>query len=77
MAKKRRKKRVRLSPAQMMHPGLLEKAKESPDVMPLDVVLDAAELEEEYAHVTTDLRRLGLVAGVVLALLVVVALVAI
>ncbi len=68
MAKKsRRKKReIRLSPTQLMRPGVTEVADGS-------LTLEAAvpDLRETYGHVTTDLKRMGIVAAVALVVVII------
>jgi len=56
---------IRLSEAQLRHPGL-EKAP-SRDAEPSS---GTAELDQEYAYVLSDLKRIGLIALVMLAVLV-------
>lgn len=72
MAKKsrRKKKDVRLSPAQMVQPGMedvsvadVADAKASP-------ALQESDLEDEYQYVVADLKRIGLIAAVMLVVLV-------
>jgi hypothetical protein len=67
MAKKsRRKKEIRLSPTQLMQPGITEVADGS-------VTLETAvpDLRETYAHITTDLKRMGVVAAAALVVVIV------
>jgi hypothetical protein len=70
MAKKshRKKREVRLSPTQLMRPGVTGVADAS-----IAIEAAAPDLRKTYGHVTTDLKRMGIVA--VAALVVVIFLV--
>jgi hypothetical protein len=70
MAKKsRRAKKPRLSPAQRIQPAA---EIEAVSAVPIEAQpdLQAPDLREEYGYVVTDLRRIGLIAAVMLAALV-------
>ena len=72
MAKKsRRKKRrgqIRLSATQLAQPGVTEVADGSVTLTP---VAEAHDLWKQYGHVTTDLKRMGIVAAVALVVVIV------
>jgi len=66
--KSRRKGNIRLSPTQMMQPGV----DGVDDVVPQALSQSAGvSLQEEYQDVVVDLKRVGLIAAAVLAVLVV------
>ena len=64
-ASRARDKDIRLSESQMRHPGMEEVAGGAPDSSSKTL-----ELAEEYRYVVTDLRRIGVIAAVMLAALV-------
>ena len=64
---------MRLSPAQLVQPKVGEASKVSP-VAPQST-LQVADLREEYGYVIADLKRIGIIAVVMLAALIVLALV--
>ena len=79
MAKKSRRVKgrgqpIRLSPAQMVLPEVGEAAGEAPVAVTKQAALPAADLEEEYRYVIADLRRIGVIAAVMLVALVILAL---
>lgn len=84
-ARKRKARAVRLSPAQMVQPLPAEEISPRParEIRPGSVVLptrratpkEQPDLAEEYRYVVSDLRRIAVLAGVMLAILVVLALV--
>jgi hypothetical protein len=75
MAKKtKRGRRVRLSPAQMVQPGTGEMADAPLVVAPTRPTLEMSDLREEYHYVIADLKRIGIIAVAMLAVLVVLAL---
>ena len=80
MAKKSRRVRkkgrqVRLSQAQMVQPGLGEVAEVASVVeTPMRPVPHKSDLREEYHYVIADLKRIGVIALVMLAVLIVLAL---
>jgi len=59
-------RKIRLSEAQLRHPGM-EKAFTQSSV---ETSSDAGDLEHEYQYVLADLRRIGLIALVMLVALV-------
>ncbi len=63
MAKKKRKD-INLSPAQMVQPGIERAAVVSNDEA------SGESLEEEYYYVITDLKRIGVIAVIMLAVLI-------
>lgn len=75
MAKKSRRvkrRRVRLSPAQMVQPGMDEAVNAAfDDVQARPVSED--DLQEPYRYVFADLKRIGIIAAEMLVVLVVVA----
>ena len=71
MTKKSRKKSqpVRLSPTQMVQPGVGEEATASLATALAQPAPETTDLSEEYRYVTADLKRIGLIAvGTVAAL---------
>lgn len=80
MAKKsrrvKRRQQVRLSPAQMVQPRVGEVAGISPVVAPTPAnrVSTADDLREEYRYVLADLKRIGILAVAMLAVLITLAL---
>ncbi len=81
MAKKSRRVRkkgrqVRLSPAQMVQPGMGEVADAPPPtaVPARPVVPQESDLREEYRYVVADLKRIGVIALAMLAVLIALAL---
>ena len=79
MAKKSRRARkqgqnIRLSPAQMVQPGEGGMVKESDVFASAQSVSKVIDLREEYRYVITDLRRIGIIAVAMLAVLIVLAL---
>ncbi len=79
MAKKSRrvKKKGRqrhFSPAQMVQPGVSEAANAPFDVTPVRPAPQVSDLREEYRYVIADLKRIGIIAVAMLAVLVVLAL---
>ncbi len=71
---KKKSRQVRLSPAQMVRPGIGEV-----DAVPLVTVqtrsvAQVSDLREEYHYVITDLKRIGIIAVVMLVVLIVLAL---
>jgi hypothetical protein len=69
---KRKGRQVRLSEAQMIQPGIAEATPAATPARPASKVVD---LREEYRYVITDLERIGIIAVVMLAALIVLALV--
>jgi hypothetical protein len=61
---------VRLSPSQMVQPGGSEATLSQPGAAPARSAFQEADLQEEYRYVITDLRRIGIIAVVMLALLI-------
>ncbi len=80
MAKKsrrvRRRQQARLSQAQMVQPGTSEATGFSPAVtsIPARPAPATTDLREEYRYVIADLKRIGVLAVMMLAVLVVLAL---
>ncbi len=76
MAKKSRrvKKQVRLSAAQMVQPMADDVAEAVAVAVPIRSVPQATDLRDEYRYVITDLKRIGVIALAMLAVLVVLAL---
>lgn len=79
MAKKsrrvrRRQRQIRLSQAQMVQPGMSRAVGLSPVVTPTQSPAPTTDLREEYRYVITDLRRIGILAVAMLAVLIVLAL---
>jgi hypothetical protein len=68
---KRRGQQVRLTEAQMIQPGITEAAPVAAPARPMSKVVD---LREEYRYVIADLKRIGIIAVVMLAALIVLAL---
>lgn len=64
MAKKKRKD-INLSPAQMVQPGIERAA-----VVSNDEAASGESLEEEYYYVIADLKRIGVIAVIMLAVLI-------
>lgn len=78
MAKKSRRVKkkgqpVRLSPAQMVQPGGGEVADAPLVTAPARLAPQAPDLREEYHYVVVDLKRIGVIAVVMLAVLIVLA----
>jgi hypothetical protein len=80
MSKKNRKKSTpRLSPAQLYRPGMAttptaKAEEETPDVLPTAANVPSEEtLAAEYQYVISDLKRIGVLALVMLVLLIVLA----
>ena len=78
MAKKSRRvrkkgRKVRLSETQLSKPGVEETADGSP--APSRTAESAAELKEEYGYVAADLKRVAIIAGGLLVLVVALAVV--
>jgi hypothetical protein len=69
MAKKSRRKRVRLSPAQMVQPEMDEVADASPSTASARPASKVPDLGEEYRYVIADLKRIGVIAAVMLVVL--------
>jgi hypothetical protein len=69
MAKKSRRKRVRLSPAQMVQPGIDEVTDASPATASARPASKVSDLGEEYHYVIADLKRIGVIAAVMLVVL--------
>lgn len=65
-ASRARDKDIRLSESQMRHPGMENVARGGAP----DSSSKPSELAEEYRYVVTDLRRIGVIAAVMLAALV-------
>ena len=78
MAKKSRRVKkqgqVRLSAAQMVQPMADEVAEAVAVAIPTQSVLQETDLRDEYHYVITDLKRIGIIALAMLAVLVVLAL---
>jgi hypothetical protein len=79
MAKKSRRVRkksrpVHLSPSQMVQPGVHEMVDAPLVAAPARPVPKASDLQEEYRYVITDLKRIGVIAMAMLAVLIVLAL---
>ena len=79
MAKKSRRvkkkgRRVRLSPTQMMQPGVGEMVDAPTVAAPARPAPQAPDLHEEYRYVIADLKRIGVIAVVMLAVLIALAL---
>ena len=78
MAKKSRRVKkqgqVRLSAAQMVQPMADEVAEAVAIAVPTQSVLHATDLRDEYRYVIADLKRIGIIALAMLAVLVVLAL---
>jgi hypothetical protein len=72
MAKKSRRKKqrgqIRLSAAQLAQPGVIEVADGSVALVPATAAHD---LREQYGHITTDLKRMSIVAAVALVVVIV------
>ena len=79
MAKKSRRVRkegreIRLSPAQMAQPGMNEAATIASVIPSAPPALQEPDLQDEYRYVIADLKRIGAIALVMLAALIVLAL---
>ena len=79
MAKKSRRVRkkgrqVRLSPTQMVQPGRGEMVDASVGAAPARPTSKVADLQQEYRYVITDLKRIGIIAVAMLAVLILLAL---
>jgi hypothetical protein len=79
MAKKSRRVRkkgrsVRLSPTQMVQPGVDEVVDAPLVAAPAQPAPKASDLQEEYRYVIADLKRIGIIAVAMLAVLIVLAL---
>lgn len=79
MAKKSRRvkqegRRATLSPAQMVQPRVDETGEAVVVRASVSPVAQATNLQEEYRYVIADLRRIGVIALVMLAVLIVLAL---
>ena len=79
MAKKSRRvkkkgRQVRLSPAQMAQPEMGEMANAPPVAAQARPTAQVSDLREEYRYVITDLRRIGIIAVVMLVVLIALAL---
>ena len=79
MAKKSRRVRkqgrpARLSPAQMVQPVAGAPASVPVVAAPVQAAPKGSDLGEEYRYVIADLKRIGIIAAVMLAVLVVLAL---
>jgi hypothetical protein len=78
MAKKSRRVRkkerqVRLSPAQMVHPGASEAVGTPLVAAPARPAPKVSDLREEYRYVIADLKRIGIIAVAMLTVLIVLA----
>jgi hypothetical protein len=71
---KRKNQPVRLSPAQLVQPGVGEVTQPSSATASAQPGQQVANLQEEYRYVIADLKRIGIIAVAMLAALVVVAL---
>ncbi|MDY6877525.1 MAG: hypothetical protein SWK90_15180 [Chloroflexota bacterium] len=79
MAKKSRRvrkkgRRVRLSPAQMIQPEIGEEVAASLIAAQARSVPEVSDLREEYRYVVADLKRIGIIAVAMLAILIALAL---
>lgn len=79
MAKKSRRvrkkgRRVRLSPTQMVQPGGGEMVDAPVGAAPARPTSNVADLQQEYRYVITDLKRIGIIAVAMLAVLILLAL---
>jgi len=72
---KKKGRRVRLSPAQMVQPGVGEVADAPLVATPARPAPKVSDLREEYRYVIADLKRIGVIAVVMLAVLIILALV--
>jgi len=63
-------RQVRLSPAQMVQPGLDEIANASLEAALVQSVPQTTNLEEEYRYVIADLKRIGIIAVGMLVVLI-------
>ncbi len=73
MTKKSRndeERRIPLSPAQMVQPGMKNIAEAAPSAAPGMKAPDTSEMREEYHYVLADLKRIGVIALVMLAVLI-------
>ncbi len=80
-SKRRRKRRrtPRLSPAQLVQPGVAApmqpvQTAERPVVAPAATPEPAGDLREEYRYVVADLRRIAIIAAAMMVLMIVLAL---
>ncbi len=71
---KKKGREIHLSPAQMVQPGLDEAAIVSSASPVAQPSLQKSDLREEYRYVIADLKRIGAIALVMLAALIVLAL---
>jgi len=71
---KKRERGVRLSPAQMAQPGMDEMADAPTVAFPAPYMPEATDLREEYHYVIADLKRIGVIAVAMLAVLIALAL---
>ena len=79
MAKKSRRvskkgHHVRLSPSQMVQPGMGETAEAPLATTQARTAAQTSDLQEEYRYVITDLKRIGVIAVIMLAVLIALAL---
>jgi hypothetical protein len=65
---------VRLSPSQMVQPGKDEAAEASLAATQARTAAQTPDLQEEYRYVITDLKRIGVIAVIMLAVLIALAL---
>ncbi len=75
MAKKSRSvthkgRKPRLSPAQMVRPGMNEMAEPATPGASAESAGDASDLQQEYRYVLADLKRIGVIAVAMLAILI-------
>jgi hypothetical protein len=70
---RKEEKEIRLSATQMRQPGM-EKPAEVEDKVAVPVASQASDLAEEYRYVTADLRRIAVIAVMMLAVLIALAL---
>jgi hypothetical protein len=80
MAKKSRRvskkgRPVRLSPSQMVQPRIGEAAEAPLAATQARTAAQTSDLQEEYRYVITDLKRIGVIAVIMLAVLIALALV--
>lgn len=76
MAKKNKKRDIKLSPAQMVLPGeqKVEEQSEEATSKAAAPTSQSAKLEEEYHYVIADLKRIGAVSAAMMVLLIALAL---
>jgi hypothetical protein len=74
VAKKKKGRPVRLSPTQMVQPGGGEMADVPFPAVQARPVVQVSDLREEYRYVITDLKRIGIIAVAMLAVLIALAL---